>query len=112
MSKFLFVYRDPIPAPPPPSPEEMQEFLALWGQWFGKFPGAIVDGGDALLPTGRVVKPDGVVSDGPYVEAKEMLGGYSVIEAADYDGAVEIAKACPIAMVGGNVEIRQFAGFA
>jgi hypothetical protein len=112
MAKFLFVYRDPVEPRPQPSPEEMQQFLALWGQWFEKFPGAIVDGGDALQPTGRVVKPDGIVSDGPYVEAKEMLGGYSVIEAPDYDRAVAIAKDCPIAMVGGAVEIREFAGFA
>jgi hypothetical protein len=112
MAKFLFIYRDPVEQRPQPSPQEMQEFLALWGKWFEQFPQAIVDGGDALLPTGRVLRAGGVVTDGPYVEAKEMLGGYSVIEAPDYDQAVAIARACPIAMVGGAIEIRQFAGFA
>ena len=51
MAKFLFIYRDPVEPRPQPSPEEMQQFLALWGQWFEKFPGAIVDGGDALQPS-------------------------------------------------------------
>lgn len=111
MAKFLFVYRDPVEPRTPPSPEEMQAFLALWGKWFEQFPGAIVDGGDALMPTGKVLRPGGVVTDGPYVEAKEMLGGYSVVEAAGYDEAVAIAQGCPISMVGGTIEVRQFAGF-
>lgn len=112
MAKFLFIYRDSAEAQPRPSPEEMQEFLALWGKWFEQFPLAIVDGGDALLPTGKVLRAGGVVTDGPYVEAKEMIGGYSVIEAADYDQALAVARGCPIAMVGGAIEIRQFAGLA
>ncbi len=111
MAKFMLVYRDPAEQPSQPSPEEMQGFLAMWGEWFAKFGPQIVDGGDALLPTGRVLTSDAVV-DGPYVEAKEVIGGYSVIEAETYEAAIEIAKECPIARIGGAIEIRQFAGYS
>lgn len=111
MAKYLFVYRDSAEEQEAPSPEEMQQFLAMWQDWFKKFEGAILDGGDALLPTGRVLKADGVVTDGPYVEAKEILGGYSVVQADDYEAALTIAKECPIAQVGGTIELREFAGY-
>jgi hypothetical protein len=110
MAKFLLIYRDSAQPQEAPSPEQMQQFLAMWGGWFKKFETQILDGGDALQPTGRVLQPGGVVTDGPYVEAKEMLGGYSVIQADDYDAAVAVARECPIALIGGAIEIREFAG--
>lgn len=112
MVKYMLIYRDPAEPKAAPSPEEMQGFLALWGQWFEQFAPHIVDGGDGLLPTGRVLQPNGIVSDGPYVEAKEMIGGYSVVQADTYEAAVEIARACPIAQIGGAIEIRELAGYA
>lgn len=112
MAKFMLVYRDSTETRPAPSPEEMQAFLAMWGTWMQQFGPKIVDGGDALLPTGRVLKPSGEVANGPYVEAKEVIGGYSVIEAEHYEAAVEIARECPIAKIGGAIEIREFAGYA
>jgi hypothetical protein len=111
MAKFLLIYRDSAEPQTQPSPEEMQGFLAMWGEWFEQFGPKILDGGDALLPTGRVLKPGGEVANGPYVEAKEVIGGYSVVEAETYEAAVEIAQACPIARIGGAIEIRQFAGY-
>lgn len=112
MAKYMFVYRDPAEQKSPPSPEQMQSFLAMWGEWFQKHAAAIVDGGDGLLPSGKVLHGDGTVSDGPYVEAKEVIGGYSVIQADSYDAAVAIARECPIAKIGGAIEIREFAGYA
>lgn len=111
MAKFLLIYRDSTEPQTQPSPEEMQGFLAMWGEWFQQFGPKILDGGDALLPTGRVLKPGGEIANGPYVEAKEMIGGYSVIDAETYEAAVEITKGCPIAKIGGAIEIRQFAGY-
>jgi hypothetical protein len=111
MAKFMLIYRDPSEPSQPPSPEEMQGFLAMWGEWFQQCGPAIVDGGDALHPTGRVLRAGGVVTDGPYVEGKEVLGGYSVVQADSYEAAVEIAKLCPIAKIGGQIEIREFAGY-
>jgi hypothetical protein len=110
MPKYLLIYRDGLDTPQP-SPEEIQQFLGMWEGWFKKFPEKIVDPGDGLLPTGRVLKAGGVVADGPYVEAKEMIGGFTVVSAASYEEAIEVAKECPIAMIGGAIEIREFAGF-
>jgi hypothetical protein len=72
---------------------------------------AIIDGGDGLQPTGRMVRPGGHVSDGPFIEAKELVGGFSIIKASNYDQAVEYAKSCPILAGGGSIEIRELAGF-
>ncbi len=111
MPKYLLIYRDSADPNNQPSPEEIQSFLQMWEGWFQKFKTEIVDPGDGLLPTGRVLKSDGVVADGPYVEAKEMIGGFSVVEANSYEAAVEVARECPIALVGGAIEIREFAGY-
>ena len=111
MPKYLLIYRDSASPQSQPSPEEIQQFLGMWAGWFQKFKDAIVDAGDGLLPTGRVLQADGVVADGPYVEAKEMIGGFSVLQANSYEAAVTIARECPIAIVGGAIELREFAGY-
>ena len=69
---------------------------------------AILPGGDGLKRTGRLLKA-GLVTDGPYVEAKEIIVSFGVIQAADYDAAVAIARACP---PGHTIEIRELAGYA
>ena len=53
-----------------------------------------------------MVKPDNVVTNGPYVEMAEAIGGYSIIKANTLEEAVEISKGCPILSVNGNVEVR------
>ncbi|MGL6072649.1 MAG: YciI family protein [Fimbriiglobus sp.] len=112
MPKFLFVYRASVESEmKQPSPEEMQVYMTYWHAWFAKLGDAIVDGGDGLQPTGRIVKPDGLVTDGPFIEAKEVVGGYSVILADGYNQAIEYAKSCPIHSTGGTIEIRELAGF-
>jgi hypothetical protein len=112
MAKYLFIYRNE-PMPVQPSPEEMQAALAEWGVWVEKFmkSGNILDPGDGLKECGKVLRMAGTaVTDGPYVEAKEILGGYSVVQADSYDAAVTIAKECPGAKYG-TLEIRELAGY-
>ena len=53
-----------------------------------------------------MVGPKAVMSDGPYAESKDMVGGYTVLTAEDLDEATEIARGCPFLDVGGTVEIR------
>lgn len=110
MAKFLFVYRSAAEQPTEaPSPEQMQAVMQKWGEWFQKAGAAVVDGGDALLPTGKLITAQGAVTDGPFIEAKEMVGGFSIFEAENYDAAADIAKGCPILENGGSVEIREMA---
>lgn len=111
MTKYLFIYRNPPGPEKQPSPEEMQQMLKQWSDWKEKFKEHVVDMGDGLKSGGRVVDASGV-TDGPFAEAKELVGGFSVIEAKDYDEAVAVAKACPITfMPDYNIEIREMMGF-
>jgi len=108
MAKFLFIYREPTEKRVKPSPEEMQALGAAWYAWMQKFSSAIVPGGDGVKPSGRVLKA-GVVTDGPFVEAKEVIVSFTIVQAADYDAAVAIARECP---PGHTIEVREFAGYA
>ena len=108
MAKFLFIYRESTESRPRPSPEEMQALQAAWYAWMQRFGSVIVPGGDGVKPTGRVLK-GGLVTDGPYVEAKEIIVSFAVIQADDYEAALAIARACP---PGHTIEIREFAGYA
>jgi hypothetical protein len=93
MAKFLFIYREATESRAKPSPEEMQALAVAWQAWMQKFKAAIVTG-DGLKHTGRQLKA-GLVTDGPYVEAKEIIASFSVIQADDYDAALAIARECP-----------------
>ena len=106
MAKFLFIYRESTESRARPSPEEMQALQAAWYAWMQKFSGAIVPGGDGLKHTGRIVKA-GLVTDGPYVESKEIVASFTIIEAADYNAAVAIVQECP---PGHAIEIREMMG--
>jgi hypothetical protein len=93
-----------------PSPEQMQQMFAAYNAWKDKFKDAILDMGDKLRPEARVVTATGV-ADGPFVEAKEIIGGYMIVGADDFDGAVEVVKACPAAQSPGtSMEIREMSG--
>jgi hypothetical protein len=113
MAKFLFVYHGEPFDVTKHSPEQMQQVMAKWGKWIqqGFTEGWLLDAGDALGADGRVVK-DQQVTDGPFIESKEVVGGYSIIEAATIDAAVAYAKTCPGGSDGGSVEIRPLAGLS
>ena len=113
MAKFLFIYRESTVSRARPSPEEMQALGAAWGTWMQKFSSAIVPGGDGLKRTGRLLKA-GLVTDGPYAEAKEIIASFGVIQADNYDAAVAIIRECPAAAAGSgwSIEIREMFGYA
>jgi hypothetical protein len=73
--------------------------------------GWMTDPGDGLTPEGCVVTAK-VISDGPFVESKEIVGGYSVVEAENIQAAAKLAKGCPAIEYGGSVEVRRLAGLA
>jgi hypothetical protein len=112
VAKFLFVYRNNSESYGTMSPEEMQQILQKWQTWIteGLRQGWMLDAGDGLKKEGRVVKARKVVSDGPFIEVKEIVGGFSVVEADTLDAAAELAKGCPIFLRGGTVEVRPLQG--
>ena len=107
MSQYLvLIYGDPT-YEPGDSDDVMKGHLR-----FAELHGAAMAGGNALQPvsTATSIRPDGAgftVTDGPFLETKEALGGYYLIEAADLDEAIRICKDIP--MPDGGVEIRPVA---
>ena len=97
MANFLFVYRGSGEAEAKMTPDEMQQMMQKWGAWIGEAmaKGWMVNPGDALTMEGRVVDAAKVVTDGPFVESKEIVGGYSIVQADTIDAAAELAKGCP-----------------
>jgi hypothetical protein len=91
----------------------MQALQTAWYAWMQKFSSAILPGGDGLKRSGRLVKA-GLVTDGPYVEAKEIIASFGVIQADSYDAALAIIRECPAAGGGSgwSIEIREMAGYA
>jgi hypothetical protein len=110
MAKFLLIFRESKENPVKPSAEEMQALQQAWYAWMQKYSSAIV-GGDGLKPRGRLIKA-GIVTDGPYVEAKEVIASFSMIQADNLDAAVAIARECPYCEGHPAIEIRELAGYA
>jgi hypothetical protein len=95
------------------SPEAMQAELDKWGQWIG---GIAAQGKmvatDALNQPGKVVKGSKhVVTDGPYIESKELVSGYLMLTASSLDEAIALSKGCPIYDIEGTVEVRSVMKF-
>lgn len=106
MSEFLYLYRG---GENDRSPERMQETMQKWVSWLKDLAeqGHLKDQGQPLERAGKVVKGTRkTVTDGPYAETKDVIGGYTLIEARDLDEAVELSRGCPIFEVDGGVEVR------
>jgi hypothetical protein len=111
--KYLFIQRNarsPAGKQEPPSPAQMQEMFAVFSAWKEKFKDNIVDMGGKLEPGGKILTASGV-TDGPFVEAKEIVGGYMVVVAESYERALEVARESPgLMMPGSSIEVREMAG--
>jgi hypothetical protein len=106
MGEFTFLYRGGGNFA---TPEERQRQMEKWMAWFREIgeKGHVKDPGHPLERVGKIVSGKPIaVNDGPFAEAKDVVGGYTLIEANDLAQASEIAKGCPILEVGGAVEVR------
>src|SRR5436190_16070501 len=94
------------------SPEELQKVTDNWMGWFkGLTEEGKVVAGNPLEREGKIVSgKDRVVSDGPFAESKEAIGGYFLLDVATIDDAIAIAKECPGLPYGIRVEVRPVAG--
>ena len=109
MQEFLLIFRRENTGPDTTlSPEQIQAMMKPWQDWIGSIAAQnkLVTAGNRLAPEGNVVRPNKVVTNGPYVETKEAVGGYTIIKADSLAEATEISKGCPILFAGGNVEVR------
>lgn len=111
MGRYLVLPRDPSGAWDDVSPQEMQRIVEKYVAWGNKLAEAgKLAGGEKLEDgDGRVLAGDGAglkVTNGPFAEAKEVVGGFWIIEAADYDDAVKLVSDCPHLGVG-SLEVRR-----
>ena len=102
MAKFLLLLNENPAQSPDWSPQEMQAIIARYRAWREGLGDRILGGQKLTDEGGRVLErargaEDGEtrVLDGPYTEAKELLGGFFMIEAESYDQAVEVSRSCP-----------------
>jgi hypothetical protein len=110
MSQFVYLFRaSAAEQQEAMRPERAQQSIRAMMTWFKDLEaqGHLKNPGLPLDPAGHVVRgKDGVVSDGPYAEAKDMVLGFIVVEARDLAQAVELSRSCPIVLGGGAIEIR------
>ena len=109
MKEYLLVFRATEGANRR-STEEGAANMELWKNWIGSIAqsGKFI-GGQPLQAGGRLMTSGGV-TDAPFAEGKEVLNGYVMVNAADYDEAVVLSKGCPIfADKGGSLEVREIA---
>ena len=110
MPDYLFLFKGGLPSEASLSPEEMQQHMQKWFTWIASLRDkGIYKGGEPLEKDGLIVTSDKTVTDGPFPESKEMIGGYVMIESDSVEAASELAKGCPVLELGGKVEVRQVA---
>ena len=109
MQYLLFINTSPdidTSAPPEKEPMDIEDWVAqMDARGVRKFGDRLQSAADAA--TVRVRKGELLVTDGPFVEGKDYIAGIDIIECADLDEAIEIARLHPMATAG-NIEIRPF----
>lgn len=112
MNDFLLILHDPTDSPfHKLSPEEMQSVIARYGQWAGQMAAAGKLKGGNKLEDGTARHLEGSadalrVTDGPYPETKEVVGGYFLLSADSFEEAATLAESCPH-LDFGRIEIRR-----
>lgn len=96
-----------------PTPEQIQEEVKAWQDWMGSIAaqGKLKNPGEALGFEGKIMHSDGTITDGPYAEVKEIIGGFTIVSADSIDGAIKLAEGCPALQNGGKVEVRDIMNF-
>lgn len=108
MEKFMLLFRGGNTHIATAKSQAAMDIIQTWNDWMqGLAEKGMLAGGDALQVSGKYVQgTQKIVADGLYATGNEMVGGYLIVQANDIDGAVEMAKGCPILLEDGSVEVR------
>jgi hypothetical protein len=109
MEKFMLIFHAGEHYDMQNSPDAMQENMGKWMAWIDKLnkAGKYVSG-EPLLPGGKLISgKNKTVTDGPYTEGKEVVGGYFIVNAENINEAVKICEDYPDYDHGGSVQVRQ-----
>jgi hypothetical protein len=108
--EFLLLFRGGDGNSMRKDPEKWKAQMELWGKWMGEMgkQGKFVSAQPLDPASGKQIHGGKMtVTDGPFMEGKEIVGGYLICKAADYEEAVALARGCPILQFdSGNVEVR------
>ena len=108
-SQYLIILRQPGGGPGP-TPEELQKIMVRFGAWMDSLHAKdAVVGTNGLQHTGKIIRgprAEPVITDGPYSEAKEVVGGYVLVKASSLRAAVAMAKRCPGLDYRMTIEVR------
>ena len=112
MKDFVLLFRQPNYDYSNTNSGEYQALAKKWQDWVGGIAaqGKLASSGSRLAMEGKVLKAGGVITDGPFVEIRERLGGFFVVRSNDIDEATTLAHGCPVLEYGGSVEIRPIYG--
>lgn len=109
MKDFMMLFHSEPNPELNPTPEQIEEEIKEWQDWIRNIAdkGNLKNEGEALGFEGKTVHSDGTITDGPYAEVKEMVGGFIIVSAQTLDEATALTKGCPGLSNGGKVEVRE-----
>jgi len=111
VNEFVLIFRMNITdKEAQPTPEQMKIYLKRWDKWINNIAAQnkLAEGGNHLSREGSVLRPNNVLTNGPYTEKRESVAGYIIIKAMDLNEAIDLAKDCPILQgEGTSVEVRK-----
>ena len=112
MKDFMLLFRQPNYDYSKASAAEFQALAKKWQDWAGGIAaqGKLASNGTRLAIEGKVLKAGGIVTDGPFVEIREMLGSFLIVKADSLEEATTLAHGCPALDANGSVEIRPIMG--
>jgi hypothetical protein len=107
MTEFMMIFRHTPNPNVQITPEQMQDIVKQWMDWIGGIAaqGKFVST-NQLGREGKILHHNGLITDGPYIELKEMMNGYLIVKTDSIDDAIRLAEGCPVLFLGGNVEVR------
>ncbi|MEX0275293.1 MAG: YciI family protein [Flavobacteriaceae bacterium] len=108
MKKYLLLLHEDMERMQRLSPKDMQELTHAHMGWAQKLveSGHLIEGEGLQEKSIRISGKDSIVKDGPFLESKEMIGGFYYLQAKNLDAIVALAKECPCHLWGGTTEIR------
>ena len=112
MKEFVLLFRQPSFDYSKVTPNEMQALAKKWENWWKNIDkqGKLVNKGPRLANEGKVLKSGGVITDGLFVEIKEILGSLIIVKAENLEEATTLAHGCPTIDQSSSVEIRPVFG--
>jgi len=108
MKNFMMLFHSEPNPDFNPTPEQIQEEVKVWQDWMTGIEkqGKLKNPGEALGFEGKTMHADGSITDGPYAEVKEIVGGFIIVSAESIEEAIQLANGCPALSSGDKVEVR------